>query len=495
MIGETSLISILFLNLMLGVGLLWIVRSDRLSRWIALGTAVSGLLISLYLVFLFDPSVSGFQFVERHPWVETLNINYRVGVDGISVLFLPMSSLLFVGVILASWTRISTMVRLFYTLLLLLEMATLGIFTALDTILFFFFWESTLIPLYFLISLWGMGPNRRYAAVNYTLFMLTGGIPLLFVFVLLAFNHAEVTGGGLSFDLITLLQTPTSLAVQTTVFFLLLIGFAVKTPLFPLHSWLPLVAQEGPTVIAATLTGLKLGAFGLIRFLVPLTPDASQKYVWLLTGLGVIGIIYGAVLALAQTNLRRMLAYSSISHIGFVVLGIASLNIQGIQGATFQLLNFTMIASGIYFLTGFLHSRVGSTDVISLGGAAKSMPLLAAFFFLFGIAAMGIPGTSSFPAELLILISVFKTHMGAAIAALAGLVLGAAYFLKLYRKAFFGQVSNRVVAEAVDLRRHELIVVSVFAVLVIFLGLYPALVLDLIQQSSQDWIGRLTPQR
>ena len=491
MIGETSLISILFLNLMLGVGLLWIVRSDRLSRWIALGTAVSGLLISLYLVFLFDPSVSGFQFVERHPWVETLNINYRVGVDGISVLFLPMSSLLFVGVILASWTRISTMVRLFYTLLLLLEMATLGIFTALDTILFFFFWESTLIPLYFLISLWGMGPNRRYAAVNYTLFMLTDGVPLLFGFVLLAFNYATFSGAGLSFNLIELLETPVSKDIQTTVFFLLLIGFAVKTPLFPLHSWLPLVAQEGPAAIAATLTGLKLGAFGLIRFLVPLTPDAAQEFMWLLMGLGVVGVIYGAVLALAQTNLRRMLAYSSISHIGLVVLGIASFNVQGVQGAVFQLLNFTIVASGVYFLTGFLHSRVGSTDVISLGGVAKHMPLLAAFFFLFGVAAMGLPGTASFPAELLMLLAVFKTHMGAAIAALAGIVLGAAYFLKLYRKAFFGPVTNRVVAESVDLHRHEIIVVSVLAVLVVFLGFYPAAILDVIQQASHDWVGRL----
>ena len=490
------LLSLMIMTLPIGAGLIWLMPDPRQARWIALLTALVDLVLTLAIVTGFDRSAGGFQFVEQHAWIPTLHIQFHIGVDGLSALFLPLTVLLFTGVILASWTSVRTLPRLYYTLLLILESATLGIFCALDTILFFTFWELTLVPTFFLISLWGVGPQRRYAAVKYTLMMLTGGVPLLFGFLLLAFNHASLNGmgipDGLVFDYPSLLSTPLPAEVQTAIFFLLLLGFAVKAPVFPLHTWLPTVAMEGPASIAAIMTGLKLGVYGLIRFTVPLAPAAAREYHWLIAGLGVVGILYGALMALSQTNLRRMLAFSSISHVGLVLLGIASFNLQGIQGALFQLLNFSIVAGGIFLLTGFLHHRVGSTDIISLGGAAGSMPLLAAFFFLFGLASMGIPGTSGFPAEFLLILSALDTHTGAGLAALAGLVLGAAYFLGIYRRAFLGQIHNSTVADAIDLRARELGIIVVMAILILIAGFYPDSVLELTRTASEDWVRTLT---
>ncbi|MET0046862.1 MAG: NADH-quinone oxidoreductase subunit M [Sedimenticola sp.] len=493
---ETTLplISLLLLSLPVGALLIWLIPDTTRARWIALATALIDLGLALSILFGFDRSNPGFQFVEKAEWIPSLNIHYQVGVDGMSVLFLPLTVLLFIGVVLASWTSIRTMPRLYFSLLLLLESVTLGIFCALDTVLFFLFWELTLIPLYFLVSLWGIGPNRRYAAVKYTLFMLAGGVPLLFGFLLLAFNGADPAAGvptGLNFDYLSLVKTALSEDIQLTIFILLLLGFAVKTPIFPLHTWMPVLTMEGPASVAALMTGLKLGAYGLIRFAVPLAPDAAQSLHWLLAGLGVIGIIYGAVVAINQTNLRRMLAYSSISHVGLVVLGIASLNLQGVQGALFQLFNFTVVAGGIFLITGFLHHRIGSTDLINLGSVFRSMPMLTAFFFLFGLASMGVPGTNGFPAEFLIIISALETHTGAGLAALFGIIIGAAYFLNIYRKAFLGPVRSDTIADAMDLRRRELIIISVLALLVLVAGLYPTGVLDITGSASEAWAARL----
>jgi NADH-quinone oxidoreductase subunit M len=492
------LLSLVLVTLPIGAALIWLAPNERLARWIALFAAGIDLALTLAMVSGFDRTSGGFQFVEQIAWIPTLNVNYLVGVDGLSVLFLPLTVLLFVGVILASWTSVRTLPRLYYTLLLILESATLGIFCALDTMLFFLFWELTLVPTFFLISLWGVGPQRRYAAVKYTLMMLTGGVPLLFGFLLLAFNHAGLdtsgAGNGLVFDYPTLLANPLPAGLQTAVFLLLLAGFAVKAPVFPLHTWLPTVAMEGPASIAAIMTGLKLGVFGLLRFTIPLAPAAAREFHWLIAGLGVIGILYGALMALSQTNLRRMLAFSSMSHVGLVLLGIASFNLQGIQGALFQLLNFTIVAGGLFLLAGFLHHRVGSTDIISLGGVAHSMPLLAAFFLLFGLAAMGVPGTNGFPAEFLLILSALETHTGAGLAALAGVVIGAAYFLGIYRRAFLGQAHHSAVADAVDLRARELWVVAVLGTLILAGGIYPDSVLELTRTASEGWIRSLDPR-
>jgi NADH-quinone oxidoreductase subunit M len=491
-------LSLVLLTPLAGTLLIWLKPDPAKASWIALGAVLLDLALALTATAEFEPSKGGFQLVERHDWIPTLHIQFLVGVDGISMLFLPFTLLLFLGVILASWTSVGRMPRLYYSLLLVLQCATLGIFCALDAVLFFLFWELTLIPIYFLVSLWGIGPNRRYAAVKYTLFMLMGGVPLLFAFLILAFNQAALTGtgipAGLSFDYPSLLGTPLPHNAEITVFLLLLLGFGVKTPLFPLHTWLPVLAEEGPIGIAALMTGLKLGAYGLVRFVVPLAPQAAQELHWLLAGLGVIGILYGALAALAQTNLRRMLAFSSISHVGLVVLGIASFDLQGIQGALFQLLNFTVVAGGLYLVTGFLHQRTGTTELIGLGGAARTMPLLASFFLLLGLASMGLPGTSGFPAELLLILSALDTHSGSGLAALVGLVIGAGYFLGLYRKTFFGPVRTIYVDRALDLRKRELLVAILFLLVVLALGLYPQGILDLTQRAGEDWTFRL-PRR
>ena len=245
--------------------------------------------------------------------------------------------------------------------------------------------------------------------------------------------------------------------------------------------------------VTETLVGLKLGAYGIIRFVVPLAPQAAQEYAWLLATIGVIGMLYGAFAAMAQTNLRRMLAFSSISHVGLVVLGISAFTLQGIQGAVFQLLNFVIISSSLFLLTGLLHNRLGSTDVVSLGGVARSMPLLSSLFLLFGLASLGIPGTSGFPAELLMLYAVITTHPGAGLAALFCVIAGAAYFINLYRKAFLGPVTNPAINQASDLLARELYVIGASIAVVVIMGLYPSLVLDLIGNTTQDWITRLNP--
>ena len=481
-------LSLLVLMLPLGA-LLTAMMPGKEARLAALTTALLTLGVSLVIVAGFDPQQTGFQFVEKSVWMPSLGIQYLLGVDGLSVLFLPFTALLFVGVILASWNAIRTMTRLYFALLLVLECTMMGIFTSLDTILFFLFWELTLLPLFFLISLWGSGANRRYAGVKYSLFMLAGGLPLLIGFVLLALHNS----GGLSFSYIELLQGSRSKEIQVAVFFLLLVGFGVKIPLFPLHTWLPVVAQEGPATTIALLTGLKVGAYGLLRFGLPLVPEAALEFRWVLVGLGMIGVLYGAVAALSQTSLRRMLAFSSLSHVGLVVLGIAAFSPQGIQGAVFQLLNFTLIAGGLFLLTGFLHQRTGSTELLSLGGVAKSMPLLASLFFFLGMAGIGMPATSGFPAEFLLIVSVLEVHTGAGLVVLFVVILGAAAFLNFYRKAFLGEVRHDIIRDAPDLKRRELGVLLLMGILVLVFGFYPQGMLNITETSSQYWVSLMLP--
>lgn len=492
--SDWPLLSLLLLAYPAGALLLWTLPKALSARAFALAWHGLGGVLALIVLAHFEPAQADFQLREQAEWIPSLNVHYAVGIDGISVLFLPATALLFLGAALASWNSVHHLPRLYHSLMLLLAGATLGIFCALDTLLFYLFWELSLVPLYFLISLWGLGPHRSYAATKYTLFMFGGGVPLLFGFLLLAFNHASLSGGvlqaGLSFDLPTLLGTPLQGQVGQAVFLLLLLGFAVKTPVFPLHHWLPLLAMEGPVAVVALLTGLKLGAYGLIRFATPLAPEAAQDLHGVLAGLGVIGLVYGAVAALAQTNLRAMLAYASVSHVGLVLLGISAFSLQGMQGAVLQLLNFTVVAGGAFLATAFLQRRLGTTDVAGLGGAARPMPLLAGFLLFFGLAGMGLPGTSGFPAEFLLLAATLQAHAGAGLAALFVLVLGAAYFLDLYRRIFFGPVVRDAVARAQDLRPRELGLLLLLAAIILVFGLFPSLLLDFTTPTLARWAAR-----
>jgi NADH-quinone oxidoreductase subunit M len=473
------------------------VASDsNLAKKIALTVAVLELAATLIVVSLFNAEDGGFQLIERHAWLPTLNIEYLVGIDGISVLFLPMSALLTLMAIVASWHSVQYLPRFHFALLLALEGITMGVFVALDMVLFFLFWELTLPPIFFLIGLWGIGPQRRGAAMKYTLFMLFGGVPLLFAIIMLAVNHATQMHGSvpenLTFSLPVLLDTPIPGKWQTIIFLLLLAGFAVKAPLVPFHTWLPTTAMEAPAHTTALLTGLKLGAFGLLRYTMPLAPVAAVEYSWVLGILGAITLVYGAMIALQQTNLRRLLAYASISHVGLVIVGIATLNMQGLQGAVFQLLNFTLIASCLMLIAGFIQHRLGSTEVIHLGGLAKVMPRLTAFFFLFAIASMGVPGASGFPAELLLIIGALNAHPSLGIAALIGAVLGASYMLSFIRRAFYGPVVHASVRQLQDLRKRELALLCVPAVLVLLFGFFPNLILNTNKLTAEVWLSRLT---
>jgi NADH-quinone oxidoreductase subunit M len=488
------LLSLLLLLPLAGGILLFGLKNERQVCHFAMLVALLELLLTWLLLFHFQSASADMQFVERKEWIPTLNIQYLLGVDGISVVFLPLTALINLCVIAVSKT-IHTLPRLYFALLLWLESATIGVFAALDLGLFFMFWELTLPPLYFLLSLWGAGPQRRHAAIKYTLFMLAGGGPLLLGCVLLALNNARETAmpapAGLSFDYFTLLETPIPLPVQSTIFLLLLLGFAVKAPLFPFHVWLPAAAMQSPVGITALLTGLKLGLYGIVRFAVPLAPQATQYYSGMLACWGVVSALYGALLALQQTNLRRMLAYSCISQVGLAMIGIAAVNIQGIQGAVFQLFNFGIISAGIFLLSGFLHQRMGSTDATALGGAARSIPLLTSLFLGLGLAMIGVPGTNGFAALQLIVIGAFKARIGAGLATLMTAILGAAYFLKAFKGAFLGPMTRREVTEAVDLRPLELCIAATFVSLALGFGISPQAVLNYSQKPLQAWVARL----
>ncbi|MBF0339905.1 MAG: NADH-quinone oxidoreductase subunit M [Magnetococcales bacterium] len=469
----------------IGALVAWLMPQGRAARTVALAAAGAEMALALLAVRAMDFARPGFQLVERHAWIPSLHAEYLVGVDGLSALFLPATALLFLATLLAGWNMANrVMPNLYFALLLLLEGVTMGIFSALDTLLFFLFWELTLIPLHFLIALWGMGPNRRHAAVKYTLFMLAGGAALLLGLLLVAQAHP----GQHPFDLPRLLQVPMPRDLQWPVFFLLLVGFGIKVPIVPLHVWLPVVAMEGPVAVTAIMTGLKLGAYGLLRFLLPLTPQVSRELHWLLAGLAVVSIIYGALSAMAQTNLRRMLAFSSIGHVGLVVLGLATFSIQGVQGAVSQLLNFSITTGGLFLIAGFLHQRLGSTDLIHLGGLVKPLPLMAGFFLFLGLAGMGMPLTSGFPGELLLLTSALRSHAGAGLAALGGVILGAGYFLGFYRLAFLGPPGAATPSTLPALLPRELAILITFGVLILIFGLFPELLFQVSRAAAGAWL-------
>ncbi len=474
------------------------IRNTDIAKHIAFYVAILTLLLSLFTLILFDPGHGEFQLVERYTWIPLLNIEYLVGVDGISILFLPMTALLTLMTMLAAWNSVSLLTRFHFALLLALEGVSFGIFCALDTVLFFLFWELTLPPFFFLIGLWGIGSHRRSAAMKYLLYMIAGGVPILLAFILLASNHAhhidEMIPLGLSFSLPVLLNTPLPDNLQTIVFVLLLLGFAVKAPLVPLHTWMPTVAMEGPTHVVALLVGLKLGVYGILRFAMPLAPVAAADFSWLLSVIGAVTLIYAALIALQQTNLRRLLAYSSVSHVGLVIVGVASLTVQGLQGAIFQMINFTFMASALMLIAGFIHHRLGSTETIHLGGLSSVMPKLTFFYFLFALASIGLPGTSGFPAELLMIIGALNTHSILGFAALSGAILSAAYMLSYTRKAFLGPVTRSDIKQVFDLNPREIALLFIPGLLVLIFGLFPDYILNINQSASEAWLSRLTIQ-
>ncbi len=472
-------------------------RHTKLARIIALTAASLELLLSLWAVQQFNSANDAFQLVESYAWIPKLNIRFLLGIDGIAVLMLPSSALLMLMAIGTAW-HTPTLTRLHWVLLLLLESCIMGVFTALDMVVFFFFWQLTLPPLFFLLGLWGIGPMRRSAATKHTFFMLFSGIPLLLAIVLLAINHANglggVTSNHLSFNLPVLLETPLPESLQPTVLFLLLLAFAVKVPLVPFHTWLPTVALEGPAHVTALLTGLTLGVFGIIRFALPLAPSAAVEYSWLLGLLGAINLAYAALIALHQTNLRLLLAYACISQVGLIMIGVASLNMQGFQGALLQMVNFPLVAGSLMMIAGFLHRRLGSTELAHIGGLATLMPQLTCCYLLLAFASLGMPGSGGFPAQLLLIIGSLMAHPSLGIMSLVGLVLSAVYLLMFTRRFFFGPVKQTLSKQSQDLLRREKYILCIPLLLLLWLGFFPNSVLKTNQKTAEAWLTRLLMQ-
>ena len=479
-----------------GAVLLAFINHPLRARQVALAVALFELMLTLVVLWVFDSQYAGFQLQETSAWIPGLQIHFHLGVDGISVLFLPATALLTSMALLAGWNTVRHLSRFYLALMLVLEGVTIGVFTALDLTLFFLFWELTLPPLFFLIGLWGMGAERRYAAMKYVLYMLFGGVPLLFAFLLLAINHARLTGGVLPDDLVfslpVLLDTPIATSDQGLILLLLMLGFAVKAPLPPFHTWLPTVAMEGPAQISALLMGLKLGLYGILRFAIPLAPSAALEHRWLLAICGAATLIYTGLIALRQTNMRRMLAYASVSHVGLVLIGVASFTLQGVQGAIMQCLNFSLIAGSLMLIAGMVQQRLGSNELVHLGGMVKPMPRMTVLFFLFALSSIGVPLTSGFPAEFMLFVGVLESFPALAMVCLLAMVLGAAYLLGFIRQGFLGPILQKQVASMQDLRPRELAILTIPGVMVLVLGCYPQMLIDYQQTTISYWLKRMS---
>lgn len=483
-VGFPLLGALIFLPIAAG-GLAFFAPSERAARVVGLGSTLLALLLALAACLAFRPEHPGLQLVERAVWMPSLNVRYLVGVDGISILLLPAVALVWVGAVVASWTSVVVQVRAFVGLLCALEGIVFGALSSIDMVVFFVFWELTLVPLYFLIGLWGVGPERRFAALKYTLYMLAGGLPLLLGVVALGLEHARLAGE-LAFDLPSLGALALEPERELVIFLLLLVGFGVKVPLFPFHTWLPTVAMEGRAGAAAVLLGLKLGVYGLLRFALPVAPAAAERCFWLLAVPGAIGVVYGALVALQQRNLRRLLAYSSMSHAGALTLGLAAMTPQALQGVAWQLASLALGTGGLCLLVGFLFHRRGTSDLGSLGGLGSSAPRMAALFLLLALASAGLPGTSGFVGELLLLRGIAARHLGLAGVALVGALLGAAALVGAWQRAFLGP--PRV--EIADLRPRELAFGLALAAVILGAGLAPGRLVDWSALAVAGLLGR-----
>lgn len=481
--SDLPLLTLLLLAPLAGLPMVWSVPRYNAARDGAILASLVALLLSLLIVVSFDAGQSGFQMTDSLPWIPALNIHFRLGVDGLSLLFLPATTLLFSAAMIAARPD-QHRSRFYFSMILLLEFAVLGVFLAIDALFFFLCWELTVVPIYFLVALWGVGARRQQAATQYTLLMLAGGVPLLFGLLIPALSLPQ-----LAFDLPTLLASPLSHGTQFVVFLLLLVGFGVKAPLPPLHTWLPKLAMEGPPAVVALIAGIKLGLYGLMRFAIPLAPEAAASLHWLLAGIGVVAALHGALAALAQTNLRVMLAYAGVSHVGLVLLGLASFTEHGVQGALLLTVSLVFATGGGFLAASFLQLRIGSCEVQNLGGVFATMPRLAVFFLLCGLAGLGLPGTAGFPGEWLVLLATLQTHTGAGIAALAAMVFGGAYFMGLYRKAFFGPATRPAVATADDLLVRERWAAVIVGAMILIFGFWPQPVLDLTRVGVQAWLA------
>lgn len=456
-------------------------RNAPLARRLALVGAVLGFLVTLPLYTGFDRTTSAMQFVELQPWITRFNIHYHLGVDGISVLFILLNSFFTPIVVLAGWRVIEKRAAQYLSAFLIMSGIVNGVFAALDAVLFYVFWEAMLIPMFIIIGVWG-GPNRVYAAVKFFLYTLLGSL-LMLVALIYLYN---LSGG--SFEIQEFHRVAIPMTAQILIFIAFFFAFAVKVPMFPVHTWLPDAHVEAPTggsvVLAAIM--LKVGAYGFLRFSLPITPDASHKLAGVMIALSLIAVVYIGLVALMQTDMKKLVAYSSISHMGFVTLGFFIFNQYGVEGALLQMISHGFVAGALFLCIGVLYDRVHSREIAAYGGVANRMPVFAAFFMLFAMANSGLPGTSAFVGEFMVIMAAIKVSFWYGFAAASTLIFGAAYTLWMYKRVIFGKVANHHVAELTDITPRETLILGTLAVAVLWMGLYPLPLGEFLHESVAD---------
>jgi NADH-quinone oxidoreductase subunit M len=453
----------------------------RNARWVALWTTLVTFIISLILVWRFDPSSSDFQFTERRPWLGGA-ITYAMGVDGISLPFVVLTTALLPICILASWTAIQRRVREYMIAFLVLETLMVGTFCALDLVLFYLFFEGGLIPMFLIIGVWG-GPRRVYASFKFFLYTFLGSV-LMLLAIMAMYWQAGTT------DIPTLLHHPFPMTLQTWAWFAFLASFAVKLPMWPVHTWLPDAHVEAPTagsvILAAIL--LKMGGYGFLRFSLPMFPEASAHLAPLVYALSVVAIIYTSLVALVQEDVKKLIAYSSVAHMGFVTMGIFAVTAQGVSGSIFQMISHGIVSAALFLCVGIIYDRMHTREIAAYGGLVNRMPLYAFVFMVFSLANIGLPGTSGFIGEFLTLIGTFRVNTWVASLAAIGTILSAAYALWLYRKVIFGKLEKPSLFNIKDMGWREVVIMTPLIVLTIILGVYPKPVLDISSASVTQLI-------
>ncbi len=461
----------------------------KMVRWIALIGALIGLLVTVPLYTGFQLGTSAMQFVEKLSWIPRFGINYYLGVDGISFWFVPLTAFITVIVVLASWTNITERVNQYMGAFLILSGLMIGVFSALDGLLFYVFFEATLIPMYLIIGIWG-GPNRIYAAFKFFLYTLMGSL-LTLVAILYLYTKAG------SFEILAWHQLPLSMKEQTLIFFAFFAAFAVKVPMFPVHTWLPDVHVEAPTGGSAVLAAimLKLGAYGFLRFSMPIAPDASHKWAWLIIALSLVAVVYVGLVAIVQKDMKKLVAYSSVAHMGFVTLGFFIFNDIGVMGGLMQMIAHGFVSGAMFLCIGVLYDRVHSREIAAYGGVVNTMPKFAAFALLFAMANCGLPGTAGFIGEWMVILGATKFNFWIGVLAATALILGAAYTLWMYKRVYFGPVTNDNVRALKDIGCREFFILAVLAAAVLYMGIYPAPFADVMGASVADLLKHVATSK